>query len=145
MIAVARRSIGTLMTKNDINLWLDAVLLAIFTVLCWAGTVVQFVFPPGPEADGYTIWGWDYEQWSNLQFALLAALALAVLLHVMLHWSWVCAMVVTKLRKRRGAAALAVKHDGSRTLWGVGLLILVFHAIAVGVAAAALNLQSPSP
>jgi hypothetical protein len=132
------------MTKNDINLWLDALLLAIFSALCWAGTVVRFVFPPGPEAAGYTIWGWDYQQWSNLQFALLAALAAAVLLHVMLHWSWVYGIVVSKMRKRRGAAASAVKQVGSRTLWGVGLLILVFHAIAVGVAAAALSLQSPS-
>lgn len=133
------------MTKNDVNFWLDAFLLILFSALCWAGTVVRFVFPPGTESAGYTIWGWDYEQWSNLQFALLAALAAAVLLHVMLHWSWVCGMVVVKLRKRRGAAASAVKQDGNRTLWGVGLLIVVFHAIAVGVAAAALSLQSPSP
>jgi hypothetical protein len=132
------------MTKNDINLWLDAFLLALFSALCWAGTVVRFVFPPGPEAAGYTVWGWDHAQWSNLQFALLATLAAAVLVHVMLHWSWVCGMVAGKLRKHRGAAASAVRQEGSRTLWGVGLLILVFHAIAIGVAAAALSLKAPS-
>jgi hypothetical protein len=132
------------MTKNDINFWLDGFLLVLFCALSWASTVVRFVFPSGPEAGGYTIWGWNHAQWSNLQFVLLATLAAAVLLHVMLHWSWVCGMVVSKMRKQRGAAASVVRQDGSRTLWGVGLLILVFHAIAIGVAAAALSLQSPS-
>jgi hypothetical protein len=36
------------------------------------------------------------------------------------------------------------RDDGSRTLWGVGLLIVVFHAIAIGVAAAVLTVKGPS-
>jgi hypothetical protein len=51
--------------------------------------------------------------------------------------------VAGKLRKRRGAAAAGPKDDGSKTLWGVGLLIVVFHAIAIGVIAAALSVREP--
>jgi hypothetical protein len=133
------------MCKNDLNFWLDALLLVLFSALCWASTVVRFVLPAGADSAGWTIWGLDYDQWVTIQFQLLAALAGAVLVHVMLHWSWVCGMVAQKLRKRRGAASAAVSHDGSRTLWGVGLLIMVFHAIAAGVAAAALCLRGPTP
>lgn len=131
------------MSKTEINFWLDALLLLLFSVLCWASVVVRFVFPPGPNAAGWTLWGWDYDQWAGFQFAALCAFAGAVLLHVMLHWSWVCGVLAGKLKKRRGAPAVAERDTGSRTLWGVGLLIVVFHAIAAGVAAALLTVQGP--
>ncbi|HMO87296.1 MAG TPA: DUF4405 domain-containing protein [Lacipirellulaceae bacterium] len=126
------------MTKTEVNFWLDAVLLVLFSLLCWAAVVVRFVFPPGPMAAEWVLWGWGYQQWANLQFGLLCALAAAVLLHVMLHWSWVCGVVSSKLRQRATA-----QSDGSRTLWGVALLLVVVHAIAAGTAAAALCVQGP--
>lgn len=133
------------MTKTDVNFWLDGLLLVIFSAMCWAATVVRFVFPPGTQASGWSVWGWDYDQWSALEYALLCAFAGAVLVHVMLHWNWVCGVVASKLRKRRGPAAAGKRDEGSWTLWGVGLLIVVFHVIAVGVAAAALGVQPPAP
>lgn len=131
------------MTKTDVNFWLDAALLVLFSVVCWASTVLRFVFPPGPRAANWTIWGWDYDRWAGFQYAALCALAAAVLLHVMLHWSWVCGVVASKYRRRRGQPGAARRDDGARTLWGVGLLLVVLHAIGVGVAAAALSVQAP--
>jgi hypothetical protein len=61
----------------------------------------------------------------------------------MLHWSWVCGVVASKLSKRRGAAAKAT-HDASKTLWGVGLLIVVFNLVGLGLAAAVLTVRPPT-
>ena len=131
------------MTKTDVNFWLDALLLALFSVVCWASTVLRFVFPAGPSAAGWTIWGLDYDDWAGIQFGALCVFAGAVLVHVMLHWSWVCGVVASKRRRRKGTATPSGRDDAARTLWGVGLLLVVLHAIGAGVAAAALSVQAP--
>ena len=126
-------------TWGDINLVLDAVLLVVFTALCFAAVVVRFVFPPGPAAKGWTLWGLDYDAWGGIQFGLLAALALGVLVHVMLHWSWVCNMLAGRfLRSRRGRV-----DDGLQTIYGVGLLIVLLNLVGGAVAAAVLMVRGP--
>ncbi|MBX3433824.1 MAG: DUF4405 domain-containing protein [Pirellulales bacterium] len=131
-------------SKTDVNFVLDALLLAAFMVLCWASVVVRYVFPPGPKAEGWTLWGGDYLVWSDIQFGSLCVLAMGVLVHVMLHWSWVCGVVASRTSsKKKGAGKAANRDDGSRTLWGVGLLIVVFNIIGLGVAAAALTITGP--
>jgi hypothetical protein len=72
---------------------------------------------------------------------LVTILGLAILLHVMLHWSWVCAVTVTKvLRRGRTTAKL---DDGQQTLWGVGLLILIVNVVGLLVGLAYLTIQGP--
>ncbi|RIK85349.1 MAG: hypothetical protein DCC67_04140 [Planctomycetota bacterium] len=132
------------LSKTDVNFWLDSFLLLAFSVLCWTSVVVRFVFPAGTEADGWTLWGWNYDDWAGFQFATVCVLAGAVVLHVMLHWSWVCGVVAGRLRRTTGGPR-AARDDASRTLWGVGLLIAIFNVIGLGVAAAALTVQGPTP
>ena len=129
-------------SKTIVNFWLDTLLLVLFVTYCWSSVVLHFVFPPGTQALGWTLWGRDYVWWRDVQFGILCVLALAILIHVMLHWSWVCGVVSSRFaRKKEGAAA---RDDGSRTLWGVGLLILVVNLVGLGIAVAALTIQSPS-
>lgn len=130
-------------SRTDFNFCLDALLLTLFVSLCACTTIREFVFPPGPEAHGWTLWGHSYSDWSRLQFAILATMAAAVLLHVMLHWSWVCGVVQSRLgRKKAGPPA---RDDPRRTLWGVSLLIVVMNLVGGIVALAELTIQSPSP
>jgi hypothetical protein len=124
---------------TDINFWLDAALLVVFTALCWCSVVVRFIFPPGPSAQGWRLWGADYDQWAGVQFGLIALLALGILVHVMFHWSWVCNVVVSRLGRDRKARV----DDGTQTIYGVGLLIVLLNVIGIGVAAAALMIQGP--
>lgn len=133
----ARRGRGW--TWNDINLVLDAVLLVVFMALCFAAVVVRFVFPPGPGAKGWTLWGFDYDAWGGIQFGLVAALALGVLVHVMLHWSWVCNMVAGRFVKTRQGRV----DDGLQTIYGVGLLIVLLAAVGGALAAAVLTIRGP--
>lgn len=128
------------MSWTDINFWLDALLLVLFVALCWCSTVVRFVFPPGPAATGWRLWGADYDQWSGLQFGLLATFALGILVHVMFHWSWVCNVATSRFSRDKKARI----DEGTQTLYGVGLLIVLLNLIAIGIAVAALMIQRPA-
>jgi hypothetical protein len=127
------------MSRTIVNLSLDTTLLAAFLVLAFASTIVRFIFPPGPDAKGWSLWGLSYDQWSSLEFGLVALLAFGILLHVMLHWSWVCGVVATRFANNKKAKL----DEGSQTIYGVGLLIVIFNLLGLAIALAALTVQSP--
>jgi hypothetical protein len=126
------------MSRTLINFLLDATLLTAFLLLIWVSAVVRFVFPPGTSAAGWTLWGFGYDGWNGLQFALVAVLALGILLHVMLHWTWVCGVIASRVTGRKGRL-----DDGVQTLYGVGLLIVICNVVGLLVAAAALSIREP--
>jgi hypothetical protein len=101
--------------------------------------VGRFVFPPGPDARGWLLWGLDYDQWATIQFGLTSILALGILLHVMLHWSWVCGILAAKLARNKKAKI----DDGTQTIYGVGLLIVLLNLLGLAIAAAALSIRGP--
>jgi hypothetical protein len=132
------------MSKTIVNFILDTTLLVIVVSLLFTSAVLRFVFPAPTLAGGWTLWGHGYDAWANFQFVLLAVIALAVLLHVMLHWSWVCGVIVTKLLSHDSRKTKP--GDGVQTLWGVGLLIVVVTILGVLVALANLMVEpAPSP
>ena len=131
--------------KTTTNFWLDTFLLMVFLMLCWSSVVLRYVFPAATEAEGWLLWGLGYLAWADIQFATLCVFAASILLHVMLHWTWVCGVVENWQRKRRGTASTAKADVGNRTLWGVGLLIVICNVLGLGIAAAALTIQAPTP
>lgn len=124
------RSSGRI-SRTLVNFWLDALLGAVFVALSITAVIVQFVFPPGIAAKGASLWGGSYGQWCSLQFGLIAVLGLGVLVHVMLHWTWVCSVL-----SKRVLGQAELPDDGIRTVYGVGFLIglLLIGAVSVGVA-----------
>jgi hypothetical protein len=126
-----RRRPAAAWSKTTLNFWLDCFLLVAFLSLVWVTAVLRFLFPAGAAADEWSLWGWKVEQWRDVQFVVLCVLSLAVLLHVMLHWSWVCGVAARHLRSRS-----AVRNDGSQTLAGVAVLLIVLHVLAFGLLAA---------
>jgi hypothetical protein len=129
------------MSRTTLNFLLDAMLLLIFLAIAWVSAVLQFVFPPGTGADGWSLWGYGFNDWSNIQFNLLSLLAFAILLHLMLHWSWVCGVISSRLSRWKGHTIRL--DDGAQTLWGVGILIVIFNVIALLIVASAFSVRSP--
>lgn len=128
-------------SRTIVNFWLDLALLIAFLSLAWVSVVLRFVFPAGTAAAGWTLWGRGFDDWSAFQFVLLCVFALGVLLHLMLHWSWVCGVVSSRLSRWRGKP---IRFDeGAQTLYGVGLLIVVVNVVGLLIAAAALTIQMP--
>uniref|UniRef100_A0A7C2JYG5 DUF4405 domain-containing protein n=1 Tax=Schlesneria paludicola TaxID=360056 RepID=A0A7C2JYG5_9PLAN len=123
--------------KTLINFWLDLLLLILFLTQAWLLTVVVVVFPPGDSRA--TIWGATAAEWLGGLFATSCVFAVAVLLHVMLHWTWICGTVATRLLGRKPG-----RDDGSQTLIGVALLIALLHVFGAAVLAARVYLVPAS-
>ena len=129
------------MSRTAINFLVDVVLLVIFLTLLWTAVVLRFVFPPGAVSAGWSLWGRSFDDWVQIQFVVLTLFALTVLLHVMLHWSWVCGVVTTRLSRWRGSSFRL--DEGTQTLYGVGLLIVAVNIVGLLIAWAALSIQTP--
>lgn len=129
------------MSRTALNFALDAFLFVVTVSLLFVSAVVRLVFPPPADAAGWRLWGYSYDAWANAQFGLLCLIALSILLHVMLHWSWVCSVALTRLAGRSSKEAKL--DDGTRTLYGVGLLIVVVTILGLLVGAASLMIAPP--
>lgn len=128
-------------SKTIVNFWVDCLLLVVFLTLIWVSAVLRFLFPVGPTERNWQLWGGGVEFWRDVQFTVLCVFALGILLHVMLHWSWICG-VVTKHVLRRPPS----RDDGSQTLIGVGVLLSLLHLLGGALLLAWLCLrQNVSP
>lgn len=130
------------LTRTDINFLLDAILLLLFVALCICSVILEYVFPAGTQAEGWLLWKRSFNQWSHFRFRLLSAMALAVLIHVMLHWSWVYGVASSRMRNKSNRGPVA-HDDPSRTLWGVALLIVIINLAGAIIAVAALTIHGP--
>lgn len=135
------KSFSSHFSRTGVNFFVDLGLLVEFVALAWLGVVLRFVFPPGTSAGGWQLWGFGYDDWANLQFGLLSAMALTIVLHVMLHWSWVCGVIANRLSRWTGEPVRP--DDGVRTLYGVATLIAILNLIGALTAAAVLTLRPP--
>jgi hypothetical protein len=125
-------------SKSTVNFWLDAALAVVFVVLMTVSTVVRCVFPSPTAAAGWTLWGYDYDQWLRGQFLVLCTLGVGVVLHVMLHWSWVCGMLT------RGKSKSSLRTDnGVQTIVGVLFLAAALHVIGAVVLAGMVCIVRP--
>src|SRR5262249_42194050 len=120
------------MSRSWINFWLDATLLLTFSTLVTVSVIMRFVFPPAFYAHGAKLWGLSYQDWQNLQFGVVATMALEVLVHVMLHWSWVCGLIATRWKRDKKAKI----DDGLQTIYGFGFLIVLLTVLGAVIAAA---------
>ena len=113
-------------------------LMMAFVSLAITSVIVQFVFPPGVATRGWVLWGMSYGQWCSLQFGLLSILGFGILIHVMLHWTWVCGVIARQVMGQR-----KLPDNGIRTIYGVGLLIILLVSGAAVIGLAMLTIQTP--
>lgn len=136
------RKYTSVASRTWLNFWLDVILLVSFLGGVWSVTVLRFLFPPGTTAAGWRLWGMTYDHWFDLQFSMIALLALMVLVHVMLHWTWICGVITSRMLRHKDGQRRQLE-EGEKTLWGVGVLIVLLGVLGTAYAAAALTIQSP--
>lgn len=125
-------------SKATVNFWLDAVLALVFVALITVSTLLRFVFPSPTAATGWSLWGCRYDQWARAQFVILCVLGAGIVIHVMLHWSWVCGMLT------RGNAQSSLRTDnGVQTIVGVVFLVALLHVVGIILLSAMLSIASP--
>lgn len=85
------------MNSTKSNFWIDLVTFAIAVLATGTGFILRWTLPPG--SGGMTFWGLRRHDWGDVHFYLICALAAVVVLHVALHWPWVC-LVTSRLLGR---------------------------------------------
>ena len=113
--------------KTVINFWLDAALLVLFLVLAWEMAILRLAFPKG-AGDRWRLLNHTAADWQDLAFNTFCVFSPGIVLHVMLHWSWIVATIQTRLLNRK-----ATRDDGSHTMIGVGVLFVLIHLLAGGI------------
>jgi hypothetical protein len=128
-------------SRTTVNFCLDAVLLVAFLMLLWTSFVLRFVFPQATGAGGWSVWGYGYDNWARMQFSVLMFLSVSILIHVMLHWSWVCGVITSRMKRHDGKPVRW--EDGTRTLVGVGLIVAIVNILGILLALASLLAKPP--
>lgn len=112
------------MHRNILNFVVDVVTLLTMLAMILTGLLIKFTLPPrratGPHR---TLWGWDRHDWGDFHFWTAVALGALLLVHVALHWKWVCATVADIVK--RGRDKTPVMPGRIRNLYGVGFLAVI--------------------
>lgn len=129
------------MTRVGVNVLWDGVLVVLLLALMWSAAVLHFVFPPASAAAGWTLWGGDYDTWRRVHGAALAVFCLGILLHLILHWGWLCRYLGGKIGRRRGRPVAT--DEATVTLYGVTVLIACLAILGIFVGVAQFAVRSP--
>ena len=120
------------MRRSTLNFVVDLVTLLVMFGMIATGLVIRFVLPPGTGGRhggvGKALWGMGRHDWGDVHFWLSAAIGVLLLIHVALHWAWVCTSVQRIVRGGRSDAAKSSPR--TRNLYGVGFLLAIIIAFA---------------
>ena len=114
------------MKRNITHFAIDALSLLLMVGMVATGLLLRFVLPPG-SGSYRTLWGWGRHDWGDLHFYLAAAVAGIVIVHVVLHWHWVCA---TALKCVPGGGELRAPAKMKRTIAGALFVTLLAAALS---------------
>lgn len=108
------------MKKVNLNIIVDSLAFTGFMFLVSTGTLLHYLLPPG-SGRSRAIWGMNRHEWGEVHLVIAIALLAILALHLVLHWSWISALV-------KGRAAYATKYRIALGL--VALLSLIALAAA---------------
>ena len=125
-------------SRTMLNFWLDAVLLCAAVAMAWVSVMLMVALPVPTRTEGWKLFGMDFNQWRQVQFGLLVVAALLALEHLVLHWKWVCGVIVTKILK------LKTKPDEAiQAVYGVGFFIGSLLVMGAAIVVAMLFVVKP--
>jgi len=111
------------MSRQTINFLLDALLALLGLSVLATGLLIAFILPPHSRGD--SVWGWTRHDWGELHLYLALGLVGLIVLHLAMHWRWVCVIGAKVLTRLRIAANV-------RTQAGVALAIVLLVGLILG-------------
>lgn len=109
------------MRRSTLNFLIDVISFAVFLGMIATGLLIRFVLPPGSRGGkGLSLWDLDRHEWGDLHFWLAITLFGLLLVHLVLHWSWVCQVARTIIKAP--AVEPASRSAAKRTAIGVSIL-----------------------
>ena len=110
------------MKKSNLNFAIDVVTLLLMLLMICTGLIVRYVLPPGSGGHdggpGLFLFGMSRHGWGAVHFWLAIAVVAALVLHVALHWSWVCTVTQRLLSRAAPGRKLSPRQQ---VAYGVGL------------------------
>jgi len=120
------------MRRNTLNFLVDIVSLVVMFGMIATGLVIRFVLPPGTGGRHggahKVLCGLGRHDWGDIHFWLAVAIGVLLLVHVALHWAWVCGIVQRLVRRGEPGGTKATAW--TRNLYGSGFLIATVAAFA---------------
>lgn len=117
------------MRRDTLNFLVDALALVAFLGLLATGLILWTLLPPGSRGGhGLSLWGLTRHDFGDIHFWIAVALVVLLILHVALHWTWVCVTVQRWLRP--AGAKVQVASARTRNLCGVAFFVAL--CIATG-------------
>jgi hypothetical protein len=124
------------LSRTATNFALDCVAFFALLAVLWSRMVTYVVVPPPVAGEPpIRLWGLGHAAWDAMNFWITMAFAVIVLVHLILHWTWVSQFV--HQRVKRWTNSRAVLDSGTQTIYGVGFMILVFVVVGGLLAVAA--------
>ncbi|MBC8874703.1 MAG: DUF4405 domain-containing protein [Planctomycetes bacterium] len=112
------------MRRTTLNFIVDLAAWVVILLLAATGLVVRYVLPAGSGGRGggseLLLWGLGRHDWGAVHFWLSVALGGLVVLHIVLHWSWVC--TTTRRHLPSFAQWTPSTSQTLQNLYGIGLL-----------------------
>ena len=114
------------MKRNTLNFYVDLASFLVLFALLVTGLLIHYVLPPCGNCSGdgsgvskeLTLWGFGRHDFGKVHFYLALATASLVLVHICLHWAWVCATCCNLL-------GLKVVSPDRQERYGILLLLIL--------------------
>lgn len=115
------------MRKNSLNFAVDLLTLLAILVLVGTGLIMYLILPAGSGSRGLVLCGLGRHDWGDIHFWSSAALAVLLVLHLALHWAWVCGTIRRLLTPGRKGGRPRGKWDNA---YGVAFLVVLIGGFA---------------
>jgi len=124
------------MSRSAINFSLDLFAFLVLLTTLWTRIVTFWIVPQPVEGEhGLALWGMTHAAWDAVNFWVTMAFAVVILVHLILHWTWVSQFVHQRVKRRTRSTGLL--DSGTQTVYGVGFMIVVFVVVGALLAVAA--------
>lgn len=107
------------MTRATLNFIIDFVTYLVMLAMIATGLLTRYVLPRG-SGERLSAWNMTRHEWGDVHFWLAVSLGVLLLLHLALHWHWVCNLVLRWFRTPDTAARS--RSAFRRNLTGGGVL-----------------------
>lgn len=110
------------MKRNTLNYLVDAATALAVIGLVATGLIIRLVLPPG-SGERRTLWGLGRHDWGDVHYWIVIAGGVLLMVHLALHWQWICTVTLGLLGRRAGGAGERPPR-ALRNLTGVLMVVL---------------------
>ncbi len=99
------------MSRTTFNLWLDLLSFLVMLSLAATGGIIHYVLLPG-TGYSHVLFGLGRHDYGEYHFYLAVVALILLVLHLVMHWSWICCVIAKSLGKDQPSRR-------SQNLWGL--------------------------